>query len=330
MSVHHVVVGDPTHGVARLALQLSTGLPRTVVPALAGPDDARRAAALLPPTAEAPALHLHVNDDLLGPAPAATLAALAAGRRVAVTLHDVPQPGEGDARLARRVAVYRELAGAADLVVVSSEHERAGMRRAGADAGHVLPLPIDARLIPAAPETDATVGVLGWIHPGKGHADVADALATLGRPATLVALGGVARGHEGLDVEFADHCARQGVGWRCTGYLHDMEQLRGASRVAVPVCPHRHVSASGSMGSWLSAGRRPVVVDGGYAREVADRNPGAIALVDDLAAGLRAALEDPGSTVLRPDVRVGPTTPEAAAAQAALLDAWAGPTGVSA
>ncbi|CAB4903180.1 unannotated protein [freshwater metagenome] len=328
--VHHVVVGDPTHGVARLALQLSAGLPRTVVAALAGPDDARRAAALLPGPEDAPALHLHVNDDLLGPTPAATLGALAAGRRVAVTLHDVPQPGEGDARVARRVAVYRELAAAADLVVVCSEHERAGMRRAGSDADAVLPLPIDARLVPAAPQADATVGVLGWIHPGKGHAAVADALATLDRPATLVALGGVARGHEGLDDELADRCARQGVGWRCTGYLHDMEQLRGASRVAVPVCPHRHVSASGSMGSWLSAGRRPLVVDGGYAREVAERNPGAIALVDDLAAALGRALHDPASTVLSPGTRVGPTTPGAAAAQAALLHGWARPTGASA
>ncbi|MDO9409548.1 hypothetical protein [Patulibacter sp.] len=330
MSVHPVVVGDPTHGVALLALQLSDGLPRTTLPALLDPAGARAARALLPAPDRAPALHLHLNDDLLGPTPAATLSALADGRRLAITLHDVPQPGEGDARLARRLAVYRELAATADLVVVSSEHERAGMRGAGASCGAVLPLPIDARRVPADPRDDATVGVLGWIHPGKGHAAVADALAALDRPATLVALGGVARGHEGLDRELAARCARQGVGFRCTGYLAEMEQLREAARVAVPVSPHRHVSASGSIGSWLSASRRPLVVDGGYAREVDARNPGALALTDDLPAGLRAALADPASTVLRPGVRVGPTTAEAAVAQTALLDRWARTRGTTA
>jgi glycosyltransferase involved in cell wall biosynthesis len=206
--------------------------------------------------------------------------------------------------------------------VVCSAHERSGLRALGGDADHVLPLPIDARLVPAAPRPEPTVGVLGWVYPGKGHAELAEALATLGRPTTLVALGAVSAGHEGLDAELAERCAVLGVGFRCTGYLDDMTLLQEAARVAVPVCPHRHVSASASIGSWLSAGRRPLVAEGGYARETAERLPGALRVTDDLPTAIAGALDDPSSTVLPADVPVGPTTAEAAAAQDDLLRRW--------
>jgi hypothetical protein len=160
------------------------------------------------------------------------------------------------------------------------------------------------------------------VYPGKGHAELAEALSTLGRPTTLVALGAVSAGHEGLDAELARRCAALGVGFRCTGYLDDMTLLQEAARIAVPVCPHRHVSASASVGSWLSAGRRPLVATGDYARETAERLPGALVLTDDLPAAVGAALDDPASTVLSPDVPVGPTTAQAAAAQDDLLRRW--------
>lgn len=347
-AVHHLVLGEASHGVARLALQLTPGAPRTLAPALRGTDDARAVRALLPPADEAPCLHLHLTDPLLGPDPVAALVELTRGRRVAITLHDVPQPEEGAARFARRAAVYAGLASAAELVLVSSAHEAAGLAAIGGVAAEgpgagvpapgartvgrassgvvadaVLPLPIDARRVPAAPEPEPTVGVLGWVHPGKGLDALAVAIAATGRPATLVALGGVAAGHEGLDDELARGCAALGVGFRCTGYLDDMSLLHEAARVAVPVCPHRHVSASGSMGSWLSAGRRPIVVDGAYARELEARAPGALHLTDDLAGAVAAALDDPSSTLLPPGLAVGPTTAEASAAQADLLGRWA-------
>jgi glycosyltransferase involved in cell wall biosynthesis len=321
--VHHVVLGDPSHGVSRLALQLSQGLPRTALPALRGPGDAPAARARLPDPGRAPLVHLHLTDALLGPDPAAALVELVRGRRAAITLHDVPQPAEGVARFARRARDYAALSAAADVVLVCSRHEQEGLRALGARADAVLPLPIDARLVPARPGPEPTVGVLGWVHPGKGHAALADALAATDRPGIVVALGGVAAGHEGLDDELARHCAAVGVGFRCTGYLDDMSLLREAARIRVPVCPHRHVSASGSVGSWLSAGRRPIVADGGYARELDARLPGALRLTDDLPRALAAALDDPASTVLAADALVGPTGPEAAEAQAAALDRWA-------
>jgi glycosyltransferase involved in cell wall biosynthesis len=322
-AVHHVVLGDGAHGVTGVALALSAGRPRTRVPALRDVDGARAARAHLPAPDAAPLLHLHLTDNLLGADPAGALVALAAGRRVAVTLHDVPQAAEGEARLRRRSAVYVALCAVADLVVVSSAHERDGLRALGGTTDHVLPLAIDARQVAAAPGPEPTVGVLGWLYPGKGHAELAELLAGLGRPTTLVALGAVSPGHEGLDDELAARCAALGVGFRPTGYLDDMTLLKEAARVAVPVLPHRHMSASASLGAWMAAGRRPIAAAGGYVRETAERLPRALTVTDDLAAAVAAALEDPDSTILPPDVPVGPTTTEAAAAQDAVLAAWA-------
>jgi glycosyltransferase involved in cell wall biosynthesis len=321
-----VVLGEGAHGVTGVALALSTGRPRTRVPALRDVDDARAARALLPAADAAPLLHLHLTDNLLGEDPVRALGALAPGRRVAITLHDVPQAAEGAERFRRRSALYARLCAAADLVLVSSAHEQQALRGLGGDADHVLPLAIDARQVAAAPEPAPTVGVLGWLYPGKGHAELAELLAGLGRPTTLVALGAVSAGHEGLDAELATRCAALGVGFRCTGYLDDMTLLQEAARVAVPVLPHRHVSASASLGAWMAAGRRPIAAAGGYARETAERLPGALVVADDLAVAVAAALDDPGSTVLPADVPVGPTTAQAAAAQDAVLASWAART----
>lgn len=323
MTAHPVIVGDPSHGVTRLALQLTTGRPRTTVPALGDVAAARAARALLPSPAEAPAVHLHLTDGLLGPDPAGALTALTRGRRTAITLHDVPQRDEGRARWERRTAVYAGLAAAADLVIVSSEHERAALDALDVRADRVLPLPIDARRVVAGPEIEPTVGVLGWVHPGKGLAMLAVAVAATRRPVTIVALGGVAPGHEDLADRLRRGCAVLGLDFRCTGYLDDATLLREAARVRVPVCPHRHVSASGSIGSWLSAGRRPIVADGGYAREVAARMPGGLHVTDDLTAAVAAALDDPAPTLLPDDVPTGPTTDAAARAEAELLADWA-------
>lgn len=324
MTVHHVIVGDPSHGVTRLALQLTEGQARTRTPALRDVPDAVAARDRLPSVVDAPAVHLHLTDSILGGDPVGALRALTAGRRTAITLHDVPQRAEGRARWVRRTAVYAGLAAAADLVLSSSAHERSALRDLGIDAHGVLPLPIDAHRVAARPQDEPTVGVLGWVHPGKGLDVLAVAVAAVRRPATIVALGGVAPGHEQLADRLRHGCEVLGLGFRCTGYLDDVTLLEEAARIRVPVCPHRHVSASGSVGSWLSAGRRPIVADGGYAREVAERLPGALRVTDDLTAAIATALDDPASTVLPDDLPIGPDTPAAADAQAALLARWSG------
>ena len=42
----------------------------------------------------------------------------------------------------------------------------------------------------------------------------------------------------------------------------------------MPVCPHRHFSASGSLMTWLGAGRKVLVTDSDYAREIDAWLPG--------------------------------------------------------
>ena len=61
-----------------------------------------------------------------------------------------------------------------------------------------------------------------------------------------------------------------------TGYVPEPELAGQLEAVDVPVCPHLHVSASGSLNTWIAHGRRPLVVDGPYMREIDERWPGAV------------------------------------------------------
>ena len=95
---------------------------------------------------------------------------------------------------------------------------------------------------------------------------------------------------------------------------HDVSRV--LRRVGVPVAAHRNVSASGSMNSWIAAGRRPLVRDSAYAREMADLRPGTIILFDDatLVPTIAAALREPDSTWLAPGTDVGPRLEQTATA----------------
>ena len=74
------------------------------------------------------------------------------------------------------------------------------------------------------------------------------------------------------------------------------------AQVDVPYAGHRNVSASGSVNSWLSAGRRPLVRRGPYFEEMARLRPGTLHLVDvaGLPDAVAHALAHPASTRLRP------------------------------
>ena len=76
---------------------------------------------------------------------------------------------------------------------------------------------------------------------------------------------------------------------------------------------------SGSIGTWLSAGRRPVVVDGGWAAELAARIPGSLTLTDDLVGALATAFDTPATTWLT-GVSIGPSWAEAARRHHGLLE----------
>ena len=304
----HLIPGDPRHGVARYAGELAgaTGCPIW--------RDLERAQAAKPRR-----LHLHFSDRQWGSDPAAAaqrVQALARRHPLTVTLHDLPQPSDGPDNHRRRADCYGRVIAAARGVVCNSNWE-AGLVAAltvecGPARSAVIPLPVDPA--PAEPPlpTRREIGVIGFVYPGKGHEEAIDAAAALtaaGRPpVAVVALGAVSAGHAILAEQLAAHARRRGVGFSITGYLTEDEMLRRARQVLAPVAAHRHLSASGSIGSWLAAGRRPLVADSSYAREIGQLRPGTIRRYqpDQLSAAVAAALADPASTWLASDTELTP------------------------
>ncbi|GMA31518.1 hypothetical protein [Litorihabitans aurantiacus] len=289
-------------------------------------------------------VHVHVTDRLWGPDPersAARIEALAAVCDLGVTLHDLPQASDGPTRLPRRLAFYRRVVAAASVVVVNSEHERHLLRDAvgggegagvaqAAQVAHVVPLPVPAPRSPGGtdpadrPAPDGAVAVLGFFYPGKGHREVVDAVARLPRGAArrVTALGRASAGHEGELAELVAHAVELGVDLRVTGFLSDDDLATRARTAAVPVIAHQHVSASGSLTDWLAAGRRPLVLDSPYFREMARLRPGTLTLVaaDALPDAIAGALDDPASTWQESGASTRPDLDDVARAY---LDLWA-------
>lgn len=322
-----LVFDDPRHGVALLARQIAEAVGSIGATSVL---DAREADG----RSELPdRIHAHFTDRLWGGAPesaAARFAALAARTRLTVTLHDIPQPSDGERNRARRTEAYQRVVDAAAGVVVNSHHEAALLAEAGirADAT-VIPLPVDRMPGGADPQRlDGSAAVLGFFYPGKGHAEVVEALAGLrdaGEPGPfrMRSLGGISPGHESEMNDLISAAAARGVEVEVSGYLGDDALLMGCREVSVPVVAHRHFSASGSLGSWLAAGRRPLVVDSRYVREMAELRPGTLTIVEEgpgsLADAIVVALADPATTILPAERGVGPGLADVARAY---LDWW--------
>jgi glycosyltransferase involved in cell wall biosynthesis len=288
-------------------------------------------------------VHVHFTDRQWGADPASAAAAFErlAGRcSLTVTLHDLPQPSDGARSLERRSSSYRRVVRAAAGVVCNSHHEAAllALHVDPSVAPTVIPLPVDrepSSLLPPLPpasaaegaRTTASVSVLGYVYPGKGHDRVIRAVGRIAgvgrRPRPVVeALGRASHGHE-RDLESVRRIARhEGVGLVVTGFLPDAVMLERSRLADVPVIAHQHVSASGSLATWLGAGRRPVVLRSPYMEEMAELHRGALTLVDarDLPGALDHALAHPESTWLGPDARLGPSL---AGVAALYRDFWA-------
>lgn len=321
----HLAIGPPTHGVTRCAERVYRALRtagfddhRLVVSA-----DAAGALVALPGIGNTAAAHLHVTDRLYGLSPkqaAEQFVSLvdAVGVPVSVTLHDIPQPSDG-ARMADRVACYRTVLRAATDVTVCSDHEAALLREfVDADATvQVVPLivePIVGGQVPVHYEN--AVAVLGFLYPGKGHIETLRAMAELDPSVAFVALGTPSPGHDDLADELRSVAAASGRRCEITGYLDDAELDRRVRSVAVPVAFHRHMSASGSIATWVSAGRRPVVPRTRYTEELHARSPGVLNIHEDGDGALRiaiaAALADRDATLLDEGVAVAPTPEDVA------------------
>ncbi|WP_299922618.1 hypothetical protein [uncultured Nocardioides sp.] len=318
---HHLLLGPDTHGVTRYAGEVAGAARAPVV---------RDVAQLVPGAA----VHLHLTDRLLGREPgeaAAAVERLARRVRLTVTLHDVPQPTDGPV-FAARAEAYGRIVRASHAWATNSWHEHALVDRWSATGarGTVIPLPVPVapgrpgRPAPSAAaggavDPEPVVGVFGFVYPGKGHRQVVRAVAALRRAGTMASvriLGDAAPGHAD-EVDGLVRTARdRGVPVEVTGRVPEDDLVHALRGVAVGVTAHRNVSASGSLNSWIAAGRRPLVRDGSYAREMAALRPGTLSLFDDstLVPRLDAVLRRPTSTWTAPDADLGPRIEETAAA----------------
>lgn len=317
----HLLLGPPRHGVRRIAGELADAVRATRTESWSE-------------AAGHPHVHLHLNDTLVRHDDGlAALAGLAARTRVTVTLHDLPQQGDGHGFEPRR-NTYRRVLRLVHGWAVSSRHELdlAHEHLAPREPGLVAPLPV-LRLAPARRgsvvddlTSTPTAAILGFVYPGKGHRELIAAAAGLGpgRGPHVLALGTPAPGHEDLAAALAAEARAGGVELTVTGYLDEPTKAALLERVTVPVCGHRNVSASGSTNEWLAAGRRPLVRDGRYAQEMAALRPGTVRLYEDagLASALAGALDSPGSTRLSPETDTRPHLEDTAAAYLRWWHAW--------
>lgn len=310
VTVRVVAPGASGHGVVRHAAAVAAAVAAEgVVPVGSGQADLS---------------HAQFTDALWGADVAAAADAFVEQARVlprplVVTLHDLPGADPDPARDARRSAGYRRVVAAADAVVVSAGHEADKARALGAadPVTVALPLPV---VVPAeqAPGWAGlrTLGVLGFVYPGKGHEAVIEAAAAHPDRPAVVAAGAVSDGHDDLARSLAGHARSRGVEWILTGHLEPAALAAAAAAVTVPVAPGRTVSASGSLLAWLAHGRYPLAAAGAYASEVAIAAPGSVALYDDEER--RDALV--ADALTRPAATRGPVPdwPDAGAGHAAL------------
>lgn len=247
-------------------------------------------------------VHAHVTDRLWGASPeeaARVVVSLAQRHPLTVTLHDVPQASDGERNRPRRQAFYRAVVDAARAVAVNSAHERDLLREEGVWNGPVaiVPLPVESVAPSASVAHDDAVGVLGFFYPGKGHDEALAATVAAGL-SRMTVLGRASDGHAADLEAFVRRATDDGVDVEVTGWLDETEMVERARRVAVPVIAHRHVSASGSLASWIGWGRRPVAVRNRYADEMAELRPGALLVVEpaDLPAEVATARDEPSRT----------------------------------
>ncbi len=339
MSTAWLIVGPADHGCVILAEQV---VQRQMahnddLPVVLRADDAAGLRSRLEPfRGDVDVAHVHFTDQLFGAdcdAAAEAYVELAErlgehGARLAVTLHDLPIDPDDPGRYQRRARAYAGVVAATTAAVIVSSAYEADLLAAFCPGARpvVIPLPIDAAppaaatatLTAAKVEPSADVTVFGYLYPGKGHRAALEAMATLPPEVGLTVLGRVADGHADLAEDLRVRAAALDRRVTITGWLDDASVPLRLRAAGIPLVGHERMSASGSIGSWLSAGRRPLVPDVPYTRELAERCPGAVITYPPSVAGLAAALAgaaaDPARTWLAPDVTLGPSSDAVAVA----------------
>lgn len=324
-TVDFVHLGPVRHGVRRYGELLADAVARRVPVgrcALGEAEAADGRVGRLPiDSPGADIAHLQFSDHLVEVTEfQRVVSALRAGRpsrRIVATFHDCPGVGHDRGKVdAHRRAAYARALEAVDAAVVCSRHERRalGVRANVSVIAHLVEDRRVAERVPTPAQTP-TVGVLGFVYPRKGHAEVIDACSRSARSPDLVILGGASTGHHDLLDQLVEQARGCDVRCTVTGWIDEELLSDRLVDVDVPVVAHPAPSASGSLATWLSAGRRPIVAASRYGRELDRCAPGTLTLFDP-ASGPEALRDAIDRAIGSPATTRGAVTPSAMRASA--------------
>ncbi len=229
-----------------------------------------------------------------------------------------------------RADFYRAVARAATGVIVSSHHE-ASLFAEYVDATigvEVIPLMFDTvRVDKPSESAELTVGVLGYLYPGKGApGDTAGYV----RPRPVHRFRRARHPRHPATKTWPMNSPRSPRRWdggaRSRGFLTDDELIRASAEVTVPAAYHRHMSASGR-----STPGSPPGADRWSRAPPTPMNsplvpPGVLTMHANNDAALRTALEsafaNPASTWIDPAVTPSPTAADVGRAHERLVRRW--------
>jgi glycosyltransferase involved in cell wall biosynthesis len=205
-----------------------------------------------------------------------------------VTLHDVfDRHGIRQRYLHPDAWSLRMLGRTADRVVVHSQVEIERLRGIiPIDKLRVIPHFVERRELPCSPEeARARLGIgerklvtlLGFVYGRKGHRYAVEAVPYMPDDAIMVYAGGPIEGRTFVHDLALEKARELGLGdrFRITGYLSEEDLGTWIAATHLAILPFTDLSASGSMSSWISAGKPMLVSDLPGTREYARRVPGA-------------------------------------------------------
>lgn len=208
------------------------------------------------------------------------------------------------------------------LLVCSDEEARRVFARYPAARDHVQVIPhfVETRSLPEDRDRvrrelgleEATVLTLsGYLHERKGHRLLIEALADLPGHTIAVFTGEASAGWSWYVDELAALARALGVHDRVrfTGYLSEADLDRYLVATDLAICPFESLAASGSLSSWIAAGRPILASDLPQIAEYNRIAPGAIAIFSPytaaaLGSSIRACLARGDADDLQPLVRL--------------------------
>jgi glycosyltransferase involved in cell wall biosynthesis len=206
-----------------------------------------------------------------------------------VTMHDVfDRVGLRQRYLQPDVWSLRQLGRTADRIVVHSQIEVERLRGiVPMDKLRVIPHFVESRELPmSAQEARQRLGLgqrklvtlLGFVYGRKGHRYAVEAVPYMPDDAIMVYAGGPVEGRTFVYDLALQKAQELGLGdrFRITGYLSDEELGTWMAATHLAILPFTDLSASGSLSSWISAGKPMLVSDLPGTREYARRVPGAL------------------------------------------------------